>query len=342
MKNPLKFAFVAGLLTLPFVALGSDEDLSGPRGPGFAQSVSTTLAPDRVEVSEDPRGWSLSVWREKQGRLQAVPGLVFSAPVCADQGLAEVKAALQDRHVKVQNRWGVTYQIKARVPCQGHVKLLFQPDSPAGQAVGIWQVTYRAEKMLEAEVGLDFWTRTLPFTWPSDGDYYSFGQVNITRGDHWDVVGHEMGHAIYDMGDIGAWGGGQHKIDECYSAALALSEGWASYFSAWVSVDRRDPDAKFEFMVPRRSPIRFENIPGDVCLGPTNEWRVTGFFWDLIDFNNDGETSDAPFQAVWEALTGHHAKDMSEVRELLEARGFKSETLQSVWERNFSPSSRAR
>jgi hypothetical protein len=175
---------------------------------------------------------------------------------------------------------------------------------------------------LKNTVGLEFWNNPIEFNWPSDGDYYSFGEVNLTRGDHWDIVGHEFGHAIYDLSQMGVFGGGQHYIDRCYTHALALSEGWASYFAGWLNFDLRDPDPHFEFMVPRRAPIRIENIPEDVCRGQTSEWRVSGFFWDLIDLNLDREAAEFAFTHVWKALAGRRSSSVGVAIETLKKAGF--------------------
>ena len=82
-------------------------------------------------------------------------------------------------------------------------------------------------------------------------------------------MAHEIGHAIYDQADIGVSGGGRHRIDECYTNALALSEGWATFFAGWLNLRLNDQDARFEFLVPRRAPIRLENIPSDLILSRT-------------------------------------------------------------------------
>jgi hypothetical protein len=227
------------------------------------------------------------------------------------------------------------YKIAADLPCTGSAKLVFKQDSNAGQALGIWQVAIRARTALKAAVGLGFWTSKITFAWPANGDYYSFGTVHITRGDYWDVVGHEMGHAIYDQADLGGFGGGSHKIDECYTKTLALSEGWASFFSGWVNVSLADPDAKFEYMVPRRAPIRFENIPADVCTGEANEWRVTGFFWDLIDLHADGETTAESFARLFSALKGSHVSSTSAAMTQLEKSGIDPNGLRTAWSLNF-------
>jgi hypothetical protein len=248
-------------------------------------------------------------------------------------------AELQNQHFDVQStRNGHNYRIFADLPCSGAARMTFKSDSDPGQAIGIWQVAVRARHALNDSIGLSFWNSKVSFAWPADGDYYMAGVVHITRGDYWDVVGHEMGHAIYDLGALGRFGGGSHKIDECYSKTLALSEGWASFFSGWVSVSLADPDAKFEYMVPRRAPIQFENIPADVCKGESNEWRVTGFFWDMIDLHQDGETMNESFARLWNALKGSRVSTASEAMLQLEKSGIDANNLRTVWNLNFQTS----
>jgi hypothetical protein len=212
---------------------------------------------------------------------------------------------------------------------------VFREDSDGGQALGIWQTAVRARKNLEAEVGLQFWRRPIEFFWPGKGDYYSGDQVNLTRGDHWDVVSHELGHAIYDQAGIGTFGGGQHYIDQCYSEAMALSEGWASFFAGWLNRELSDPDARFEFMVPRRAPIRFENVPQDVCGKSTNEWRVISWFWDLIDTHEDSEQLSESFQHLWKDLSQTHASSATRTREILIGKGWNRDSLNSLWKMDF-------
>lgn len=331
--------------------LALDRDLN-PRPPLRAlQSAPLSMVPDRINVQDDP-ALTIQILREDHGRLTAVTGLnvlvnrqlmsktdargaLRLAPACAPLAAAQVNvvAELQDRYISVTD--GETpYKVTAQVPCRGIVQLIYKQDSDGGQPLGIWQIAHHGEEKMAAEVGLGFWTSPIKFVWPGGGDYYN-GEVNITRGDFWDVVGHEMGHAIYDLGGLGVFGGGEHKIDQCYSDAMALSEGWASAFSAWVSVDLRDPDARFEYMVPRRAPIRFENIPADVCKGPKNEWRVTGYFWDLIDFNADHEDAQMMFKFVWDSMFKKNARTMSDVKNLLLQRGLDPRLQDSVWTLNF-------
>ncbi|MCM2322490.1 MAG: hypothetical protein NDJ90_04430 [Oligoflexia bacterium] len=330
-----------------------DSDIT-PKAPILLkEEVPLELSPDEMHTASDAGTLSIQVLREDHGKPTPVSGLTFSLarasaestqattdqdghatlPACPEGQKARILAPLERQQFSI-TQGGPAYKITAEIPCQGSTTLLFHSDTAGGQALGIWQIAVRAEQKLSEAVGLDFWFKPLRFVWPADGDYYSGGLVRITRGDAWDVVGHELGHGIYALASLGLSSGGQHKIDECYSRTLALSEGWASYFSAWLSIDLADPDAKFEFMVPRRAPIRFEHIPADVCRGERNEWRVTGFFWDLVDHNDDGENVQELFARLWNAMRKSSAASASDVRLRLLQQGFDAETLKAVWEQN--------
>jgi len=333
-----------------------EEDLSG--GHIFRlQSFSDVLKEDRLETEALPGVLEFHLLREDRGILTPVSAVEFRASsgsfsgafttdrdgvisipaACAASDKLSLEASFKNAHFSIENPSGSrAYRLLYQGPCEGRVRWIVKSDSEAGQILGVWQVAERARRRLEAEVGLAFWKKRIPFVFPSDGDYYSWGKVNITRGDFWDVVGHELGHAIYDQAGIGGSQGGQHKIDQCYTGTLAFSEGWASFFSAWVSVPLDDADARFEFMVPRRAPLRFESIPADVCAGQTNEWRVTGFLWDLMDLHADPEVSEAPFGALWQALTGSRVPDSkAAARRLVSSRVMSPGELESIWQQNF-------
>lgn len=304
---------------------------------------------DQLQVTDGTQQLAIEVVREDHGRLTPVPGLKFAEnttptddkgrtmmPGClvGQDHKTFLTAVLQDDKISVTNGNEI-YRLTVETPCAGSARLIFNQSTVGGQALGIWQIAQLAKAKLNVEVGLDFWTSPITFVWPADGNYYSYRQVHITNGDHWDVVGHELGHAIYDLGELGTFGGGMHKIDECYSTDLALSEGWASFFSAWLNVDLSDADAKFEYMVPRRAPIRFETLPLDVCRGETNEWRVIGFFWDIVDLHDDGEKMTESFARVWAAMAHSRVSSASEARARLEAAGFDRGMLQVIWNLNF-------
>jgi hypothetical protein len=253
---------------------------------------------------------------------------------CTEGQIVTGVARLSHEKFRIKQSRG-EYSLNIGAHCGLHNRFVFLSDSPAGQAMGIWRIAFGAVYKLSQTVGLDFWRRTTTINWPGSADFYRWGSVHLTRGDHWDVVGHELGHAIYDMADIGRFGGGQHYIDRCYSGSLALSEGWASYFSAWLSVALDDSDAKFEFMVPRRAPVRFENVPEDVCRGPNNEWRVNAYFWDIIDWHNDNEEMNDTFARVWTALLGTNSVDVGQAHLKLIQSGLDSTALTTIWNLNF-------
>ncbi|MBI5201988.1 MAG: hypothetical protein HY925_10410 [Elusimicrobia bacterium] len=176
------------------------------------------------------------------------------------------------------------------------------------------------DAMLRQRVGTDWWTKTLSVNWPEDSDYFSsWGfSLHLSRAEAWDVVLHELGHAVMHLSMRAASAGGSHKIDECYSPALAWSEGWATFFAASVRLDPADPDAKFEYLVPRRAPIRLERVPEDVCRGQANEWRVAAALWDLYDSNPDGsDTGSLPFARLWSAWGGKSMGSLTDYLGLL-------------------------
>lgn len=156
-------------------------------------------------------------------------------------------------------------------------------------------------------LGLDltWWNKSLKVGYPAASDYFSPWSfaVHLSRPEAWDVNLHELGHAVMSAGMRARGGGGEHKIDACYSAGLALSEGWATFFAAAVRLSPDDADARFQYLVPRRAPIRIENVPEDVCRGETNEWRVAAGFWDLYDSHPDGgDGVNLGFSSLWDSL----------------------------------------
>jgi len=322
-----------GVLTVQSRELTADETSSAPIDKGMAIEVLRLDHGQRTPVTDltfevrDPQRGTLSLKTNSSG-------VAFFESCSNNQEELNAKALLQTNYFNIQNR-SQTYQISIDILCQTKLTLIFHEDTTGGQALGIWQTAMTAQNKLRESVGLDFWSSQIQINWPSDGDYYGWGSVNLTQGHHWDVVGHELGHAIYDLANVGSFGGGQHRIDECYSAALALSEGWASFFAAWLRVSLDDSDAKFEYLVPRRAPIRFENVPEDVCRSERNEWRVTAFYWDIIDLNNDNESMEKSFDSFWNALLNANVRSTRDSYSRLIQAGFNSSLLDLLWELNF-------
>jgi len=198
---------------------------------------------------------------------------------------------------------------------------LFPSAGSDNAKLGVLHLTYvDALDFLKKEGDVDWWTNTLTVNWPGSADFFSpwAWSLDLTDATHWDVVLHELGHAVQAGAMKAQSAGGSHKIDECYSPALAWSEGWGTFFAAAVRLSRDDEDARFEFLVPRRSPIRIENVPDDVCKGEASEWRVAAGLWDLIDTHPDGSDHYAmSFNRLWRSLRGQSMGSAREAWELI-------------------------
>jgi hypothetical protein len=222
----------------------------------------------------------------------------------ATPGSYSVRYTLENRYWNLKNyAWqGPVAEVSGAMSV-GVTQL--SPDTENAKAAWIHDIYLQSMALFTREnVPLGWWTRQIQTVWPGRGNYYISDTVNLTGAEQWDVNGHEIGHAIYHQALNAASRGGQHKIDECYHDTLALSEGFASFFSAAVQLERNDPDARFDqYLVPRRAPIRIENVPEDVCAGPANEWRVSSVFWDIYDSHDDGgENLSLGLRTIFEAL----------------------------------------
>lgn len=306
-------------------------DIAGP--PEEVLILSSKVKPDIVELQRSNQKTSYSLYLQKNGQRTLIDGVSSFDVECGEKSLKKT-IKLEGDSYKIQDDWNIVYKLELPIKCGHHNRFIFQHDSTSGQVMGIYSVVTKAFAKFK-EIGREsFWNRQLDIIFPSNGDYFSYRTVHLTKGHYWDVVGHELGHAIYDMADIGAWGGGSHRIDECYSNALALSEGWASFFSAWVSVELSDPDAKFEYMVKRRAPLEIEHVPSDVCTGTGNEWRVYTFLWDIIDTHQDNETLNQKFQALWDLTFKKNFKSIKALKEHLQREGLDPILLNIVYDQN--------
>jgi subtilisin family serine protease len=332
-----------------------DSDLSGSNPPLFERTgAGNLIRPDSSESGALSQGLEVRFVRRVKGVEIPVEGLSFRAQTGLDgssnQFISDQDGMIRDPECQkpsisvsvsleaprfVVSPGSAPYELLLNLKCGVAQTIIFNEDSEAGQVASIWQTLVRAEKKLSQTVGVGFWKRQIEMILSGKGDYYSNDVVNLTQGHYWDVVAHELGHAIYDQAGIGTFGGGQHYIDQCYSGALAFSEGWASFFSAWINLDLADPDAKFEYMVKRRAPIRFETIPADVCGKSTNEWRVIGFLWDLIDTHEDGETLQEAFSRLWKDLARSRSGSAAIAKDRLQSSGWNPMSLREIWNLNF-------
>lgn len=231
----------------------------------------------------------------------------FSLPV-SGAGPVRVRVSLDGPRWNFRSDSGEAYEWESAPVAAGSDAGALSPAPGSENAkLGVLQLTYlRALDLLTREASVAWWKNPLTVVWPGGSDYYEPGAwtLHLTDPTAWDVVTHEFGHFVMDGAMDARTSGGSHKIDECYSEGLAWSEGWASFFAAAVHLSPDDADAKFEFMVPRRAPIRIENVPADVCKGPSSEWRVFAGLWDLYDRHDDGGDRIAlGFGPIWKGVT---------------------------------------
>jgi len=295
-------------------------------------------------LSGQPQVQGRLLYSDRQGQMQPAA----QATASLYQGSRRVASALTD----AQGRWQLpapaagTYQLRytlenprwsiTNYAWQGPDALIqgggvdlgetsLVPGSENAKAAWIHDVYLKSLALFEREqVPLDWWRNQIRTIWPGSGDYYTNHTVHLTGAEQWDVNGHEVGHAIYHQALNARSQGGFHKIDDCYNGTLALSEGFATFFSGAVHLSKDDPDARFDlFLVPRRAPIRIENVPDDVCPGSRNEWRVAAAFWDVYDSHVDGQDQSVMgLREIFAALGRRDqpaARDMLDVYKLLKA-----------------------
>lgn len=322
-----------------------DETLSGSSVPGlkltFLRKRDDQLEPVsmlKVRFSDGVKPQGLTLTSNLQG--------VIEHSQCQRSGEFTLNFALESDRYSITTG-GKSYFVQVKARCGKEATYIFNEDTPSGQAVGIWQILTLAERKLGENVSLSFWKFPVEVVFPGRGDYYSDNTINITQGHHWDVVAHELGHAIYDQARIGVFGGGEHYIDRCHSDSLAISEGWASFFAAWVnfSVDHADP--AFPYMVQRRAPIAIEHVPHDVCWEPQSEWRAFSFLWDLIDTHLDQreelltpqtihDATQAQFAKLWSDTLLLRARSVPDLASRLISKGWNKKDMELTWLLNFS------
>lgn len=244
----------------------------------------------------------------------------FRLPAAAGRAW-RLRVSLDNKYWSFRSEAAETYEWESDPVFAGtDIGTLSPPEGSEHSKLAVLHLTYlEALDLLRREASTAWWKETLTVVWPGGADYFSSWNwsLRLTNPLAWDIALHELGHAVMHGALNASMTGGSHKIDECYSGRLAWSEGWASFFAAAVHLSPDDADAKFEFMVPRRAPIRVENVPGDVCRGPRSEWRVFAGLWDLYDGHADGESAALGFGPIWNGVTGGVTSDVVDAWRLI-------------------------
>ncbi|MEK6578704.1 MAG: hypothetical protein AABZ55_05710 [Bdellovibrionota bacterium] len=313
-------------LSLPMTALSAEP----PQG--------TLLVPDQIEILPSSEA-KISVVIEESGLRIPLQGLKFREPEghCTEEKKTrKILTYLSNPWFRIVHDFEV-YRIEFDAPCTSQITVLFQGGSLKAQTLLIWNVAMVALSKLETEVGLEFWRTPLIWVWPATNDSYSHFRLFLTYPTNVEVITHEMGHAVYDFADIGAFQAGEHRFESCTDSTLALTEGWASFFAAWILFDRSSLTPTFHHLVPRFESVGIENIPASVCQGPTSEWRVIGFLWDLIDHPpQDDDRLNLSFGEVFKILKDTRKASIDEVYSELKLSQIDATALKDTWDLNFT------
>ncbi len=143
----------------------------------------------------------------------------------APKGGYRVRLNLDNRFWKFTDASGKAYAWDSapfEAPVEGGINvgnLSPAPGSTAGK-LGVLHLTYvEALDYLKAHGDLAWWEKAEALTvrWPGSADYFSpWGwSLELTNALAWDVVLHELGHAVMHGAFKAASAGGQHKLDEC-------------------------------------------------------------------------------------------------------------------------------
>jgi hypothetical protein len=253
---------------------------------------------------------------------------------CRDGQKFQVTNLLDQSLFRIVNYKFQSYELIFKAKC-GHENIVrFENRSYGHQFFQVFAMAQKAIKKFKDIDRLKFWNKTVEIVYPSNGNFYDFKRVHVHKGWTWDIVAHEIGHAIFHMADVGKFGVGEHWIDRCYADSLALSEGWASFFAAWVNIELDDANASFPYMVPRRAPLGVEHVPYDVCTGTGNEWRAFAFLWDVIDTNDDGEQALVDFPKLWDLMQKGNHQSVGTIKDALENYGVDPIQLNLAWDKS--------
>ena len=133
------------------------------------------------------------------------------------------------------------------------------------------------------------------------------------------VVVHELGHLLNERWWQGWPPGafGPHQFTSCAKPGLALTEGFANFFAAWVLLGRQGDH------VQGIGEIETPAAPAGICAaGFIPENHVTALLWDLHDLPVDGADTGA-FPGEGDVLLtylAHFAVDIFQLRAAFEAR----------------------
>ncbi|MHA2364465.1 MAG: pre-peptidase C-terminal domain-containing protein [Candidatus Hodarchaeales archaeon] len=227
------------------------------------------------------------------------------------------------------NLYGFTYDLSADVPSDGEYNLgeITTPTS-YNKAANIYYVTTHSWLWIENRTATNHGPPQVKLfhSLGSLGTYYlgASDMINLlgssSDDDAWDdaVIRHEYGHFIQFIYDISNNPGGSHSYSSTISPGFAHGEGWPTFFSSMISLDKIYKDT---YGTTGSSYFGNNLETGDYITssstGPLHdlygEWgesSVMNLYWDLFDNENDdinddgiGDSINIDEDTLWAAFT---------------------------------------
>lgn len=268
---------------------------------------------DEDLTSEDDLLWSGMTNEQGEFTSAAIPN---SEPLQGQQDIY-VKVFAKNEAAWITNQVSATYYLQteteANVP-NGPLWLGTLMPPPEGD--GAW---YIADNILTAKREWLEWRPEndpddVQVSWPClpivNTSYDPYLNIIYIRGDNdasgWypdtfdgDIVLHEYGHRLEDIGDFFDEGAGDHSWTQHISQELAASEGFAHTWSSFVRGDSRSYDrwnsfTEYHWVDVENGEHGYDwgTLGSATDQGSDCEAAVSGMFWDVLDTTDDDYDGD--------------------------------------------------
>ena len=276
----------------------------------------------------------LPVYDVKSHRIRLTGDFYDLTAACAGRKSARLKFLFDDNGRQIYNHIGQPFHFEFDVPCGTEVDVTFTADQK--DLVDAWaamaEVTNRITPLFPA--GVDFRPFRIVYPrWPGETSD-SAEDVELQRSYaperglefyYQFTLRHELGHQVAQRLSLFQGGGPQHYLDQCYSPDLALVEGWADFFAAWMVGDFVEDQPGFPGMF-------ILNPVGDFyCHGYTNETRTAAFLWGLFDRSTAHGTIRLDPALFFQAFQNRSFSSPEELRDALPELGVTKEQSDALW-----------
>ncbi len=296
------------------IDLGSD-------GLDFGRPVMVPIRQARVDVFSQLTGEVFSVaGTDRYGSFRVL------VPIGSEYALRAVSQSSESGLSVADNtNGGALYIVSAGIPVETAPVLVARDEDRTSGAFNILEVIRQGNEFLD-DLGPDLSFPNVSIYWspnntavvgdaeqgqiggtffnPETNTAYILGD-RASDSDEFDdaVILHEYAHLLATKFSRDDSRGGPHVLGDALDARVAWSEGWANFFAAWI---RNSPIYRDSLGFGGASVLEYdleENVPAGDQPGYWSEFSVHSTLWDLADSEPDtGDTSQLPFQAIWEAF----------------------------------------